>query len=304
MQSKAIIPLVLGIGVGLLATKMILDRIQKAEAHEGDVQGVVVTTKPIKAAERITGNMLSTTEVPSALVPLDVLTDLEAVLGRIAKISIPAGVPVSSRMLAPRGTPPGLQARIPRGYLAVSVKVTEATAVAGFLAPGAFVDVFATTHGRGSGSARARRILVGIEVAAVGQSLNEVSPDGKKVRNTKTVTLFLMPNQVPILQTAERSGAISLALRGTDHVEELEPKLPEPKEEPPPRVAAVEPVTPPPAASQPDEPVVPQTAPPQQHVVEVRYGSRTEKFAFDKPDRPGPEVPQTGSDSAPSDGQQ
>ncbi len=307
MQSRAFIPLAIGIGVGLLSTKLILDRIQRAEGNQGDVKEVVVTAKPIKATARISKNMLTTRAVPSALVPLDSFTDLDAVLGRVTKMSIPAGVPVSTQMLARRGVPPGMRARIPPGYLAVSVKVTEASAVAGFLAPGALVDVFATPRGRVSKSSRPRRILAGIEVAAVGQSLSEVSADGRTVRNTKTVTLFLTPDQVPVLHSAEQRGAISLALRGNDDGLGIELESPEPEKEPTPPAPAVEPVTrqtPPPATSQPDELVVPGEAQALQHVVEVRYGSKIEKFSFDQNGEPRRDSPHTGSDSAPDDGAQ
>jgi Flp pilus assembly protein CpaB len=251
--------------------------------------------------------MLRTKEVPSALVSLDVFTDLEAVLGRVTKMSIPAGVPVSTRMLAPRGAPPGLRAQIPPGYLAVSVKVTEASAVAGFLAPGALVDVFSTPRGRVTKSSKPRRILAAVEVAAVGQSLSEVSADGRTVRNTKTVTLFLTPEQVPVLHSAEQRGAISLALRGNDYGLDIKFELPEPEEEPAPPAPAVEPVTrqaPPLPTSRPVEVVAPREDQPRHHVVKVRYGSRIEKFSFDQNDEPRRDSPRTGLDSAPNDGAQ
>jgi len=103
---------------------------------------------------------------------------------------------------------------IPEGYRAMSVKVNEASAVAGFLQPGTHVDVFAGEGGRRGVSSKSRLILSDIEVGAVGQSLNEVGTDGKTVKVSKSVTLFLKPEQVPALHAAASREQIQLTMRG------------------------------------------------------------------------------------------
>ncbi len=287
MQAKTIIPLVMGVGVGLLSIKLILDKVQKAEGQEGDNTSVVIAMKAIPNATAITKKMLTTKEIPSVLSPGDVFTDLGAIVGRVTQMSIPQGISITQRMLAKPGSQPGLRARIPTGLLAVSVQVTEASAVAGFLVPGALVDVFSTTSERGFNKTSTMRILTAVEIGAVGQSLSEVSRNGKTVRVTKTITLFLTHAQVAILQTAEKKGSIRLALRGDGDVNDATGDGLDSEPETPPQTV-LKPLSPPKptviqVTSQQVDPA--STAKRRQHVVEVRYGSRIDRYVFDESGR-------------------
>lgn len=212
MKPRTLIPLVVGLAVGFFAIKMGIDMVRKAQGAQGDVVGVVMSAKTIDVATPITDAMLTTKELPRGLVPGEVFTDLKAVKGRVTAMSISAGVPITGGMLAPPGAEPGLRAKIPAGHRAISISVTEESSVAGFLMPGARVDVFAAT-GNGRDCARTQLILSDVEIGAVGQSMNEVDKDGKTVRITKSVTLFLKPEDVECLPTGKRT--LRLALRGT-----------------------------------------------------------------------------------------
>ncbi len=214
MKARSIIPLVIGLGVGFFAIKMGIDIVRKARGSQGEMNQVVVARHAIDVASRIEDSMVTTVGVPRALVPAGAFTDREKLVGRVAKMTIPASMTINDSMLAPPGTSPGLPAKIPAGYRAVSVTVNEASAVAGFVMPGARVDVFAADRGGRSTSFPSRLILSDVEVGAVGQSMNELSSDGKTVRMTKSVTLFLKPDQVPLLDAAATRSRIRLALRG------------------------------------------------------------------------------------------
>jgi Flp pilus assembly protein CpaB len=73
------------------------------------------------------------------------------------------------------------------------------------------VDVSAVSQKAGT----SKLILTDVEVGAVGQSLNQVGPDGKSVKVTKSVTIFLKPAQVEVLNAhAGSKGTVRLALRG------------------------------------------------------------------------------------------
>jgi pilus assembly protein CpaB len=211
MKPRSLIPLIIGLVVGFFAIKMGVDMIKRAKGAETDQRNVLVSAKPIESASRIDESMIKPRTVASGLVPADAFADSKALLGRVTLMTIPAGVPITKAMLAPPGAEPGLRARIPEGHRAVSVSVNEESAVAGFLTPGARVDVSAVNPKAGT----SKLILTDVEVGAVGQSLNQVGPDGKSVKVTKSVTLFLRPNQVEVLNAhAGSKGSIRLALRG------------------------------------------------------------------------------------------
>jgi len=214
MKAKTVVPLVIGLGVGFFAIKMAVDMASRAKGATGETRKIVVASNTIPSATRITEQMLTLAEVPSKLVPHGAFTDLKALAGRVTKLTVPGGVPVGQTMLAPPGSEPGLRSLIPEGYRAMSVKVNEASAVAGFLQPGTHVDVFAGEGGRRGVSSKSRLILSDIEVGAVGQSLNEVGSDGKSVKVSKSVTLFVKPEQVPALHAAASREQIQLTMRG------------------------------------------------------------------------------------------
>ncbi len=212
MKARSLIPLIIGLGVGFFAIKMGIDVVRKAKAGHGDVVEVVVTATPVGVATRITEAMLASKSVPQELMPGDAFTDQQVIVGRVTAMSVSAGVPITPAMLAPPGSQPGLRAKIPEGYRAVSISVNEESAVAGFVMPGSRVDVYAS-----GGNGSARLILSDVEVGAVGQSLSEVGKDGRTVRITKSVTLFLKPEEIKTLHASaggRKSKALRLALRG------------------------------------------------------------------------------------------
>lgn len=214
MKAKTVVPLVIGLGVGFFAIKMAVDMASRAKGSSGESRKVVVAGNTIPSATRITEQMLTLAEVPTKLVPHGAVTDPKSLVGRVTKLTVPGGVPVGQSMLAPPGSEPGLRSLIPEGYRAMSVKVNEASAVAGFLQPGTHVDVFAGEGGRRGVSSKSRLILSDVQVGAVGQSLNEVGSDGKTVKVSKSVTLFIKPEQVPVLHAASSREQIQLAMRG------------------------------------------------------------------------------------------
>jgi Flp pilus assembly protein CpaB len=225
MKPRTLIPLVIGLGIGAFAIKMGVDMVRKAGGAQGGTINVLVSAKPIEVASDITESMLTTKPVAKSLAPHDGFTDRKAVVGRVSAMSIASGVPITAGMLAPIGAEPGLRAKIPPGYRAVSISVTEESAVAGFVMPGARVDVF---EGDERAASRSRLLLSDVEVGAVGQSMNDVDKDGKTVRITKSVTLFLSPDQVELLPAAKKN--LRLALRGTAQPQQMaaSPPAPEP----------------------------------------------------------------------------
>ena len=210
MKPKTIVPLVIGLAVGFFAIKMGIDMVQRAKGAQGEEVGVLVSGRQIEVATKITDSMLSAKKVPAALVPSDAFTVSKDLIGRVTNMTVASGVPITASMLAPPGTEPGLRALIPQGMRAVSVSVNEETAVAGFIMPGAHVDLSAVPKDNGP----AKLILSDVEVGAVGQSMSRVSDDGKTVRMEKSVTLFIKPEEVQVLHAYTGSGRIRLSLRG------------------------------------------------------------------------------------------
>ncbi|NLX14006.1 MAG: Flp pilus assembly protein CpaB [Phycisphaerales bacterium] len=215
MNMRAIIPLALGLGLGIFAIKMFMNVLQKAQgASNVDTVEVVKAKQEIPATSEITADMVEMVTVPQALAPRGSITDQKKVIRRVASQTIPEGVTIFNAMLAPEGTPPGMISRIPEGYRAVAVKVDEIVGVGGWVKPGSYVDVAVVmdvkcNNNRGTVS---KVVLQNVQVLAIGQTIQAQGNTGASI--ARSVTLMIRPNDVPKLHLAASKGQLRLALRG------------------------------------------------------------------------------------------
>jgi pilus assembly protein CpaB len=139
--------------------------------------------------------------------------NLEQVVGRVTATSIPPGDLITENKLAPKGTTLGITALLSPNQRAMTVKVDEASGVAGFLAPGNRVDVVVVVDkGKYNKDPLAKLIFQNLKVLGTGQKL-ENSP-GDKPQIVPTVTLEVTPDEGERLALAAQEGRISLVVRG------------------------------------------------------------------------------------------
>jgi pilus assembly protein CpaB len=229
MKGKAIIPLVLGLCVGLVAVKLLVDTLKKAQASSAASQMVeaVRAKQDIDAYTEIKPEMVEVIKTSdSRFAPAnDRVSSLDALLkprARVTSKAIPQGSPVLLSMLAPEGTQAGMEGRIPQGFRAVSVEIDEVTGVAYQMKPGDWVDVIVVMDVDSGGGKRnketiAESILDRVQVAAIGQATTGKPGDGaSKVKAAKSATLLIPEEEVPKLHLAQSRGKITLAMRGDD----------------------------------------------------------------------------------------
>ncbi len=218
MNKQALIPLAIGLVVGIVALKIgydYLNKMKNQNTNTAPVQKVVVAKSNLPLGTKLTENDLTMVAIPVKLVPDDAIKDIKDALKQTLKVSVVAKMPLLKTMIGPGD---GLESIIPPGYRAVSVQVDEYTSVAGLLRPGARVDVLATFHVKGeSGNSEAvsKLVLQNIEVRAVGQAFRseEMESASSKIKVTRSVTLLVKTDQSEVLQLAASSGSIRLALR-------------------------------------------------------------------------------------------
>ena len=218
MKVKALIPMLVGVGIGLLALKMGWGYIERQRlsvaASQGDTP-IIVAKHNIPPGTQLALSDFTTVDWPRSTVPPQSFADAETLAGRVNSAQLTAQLPVMEHMLAPVGSGPGLPALVPKNYQAMSVKVDEFGGVAGFIKPGDKVDVVATfsvkrTESGGSETVT-RTILRDISVCAVGQA---VQPDqNNEPMIVRSVTLLVKPEQAQKLSLASTRGSIALTLR-------------------------------------------------------------------------------------------
>jgi len=215
MNRKALIVLSLAAIFGLL-TAVLVHRTLRAgsSAPTGQkTKKVVVAAVKLGLGTQIKAEQLSVAEWPESLLPRGTFTEVEKLVGRVTIAEIFPGEPILETRLAPEGSAAGLPAIIPPGMRAMTVKVDEVIGVAGFVAPGTYVDVVGTVVEGAGQNAVSRVILQNVKVLASGQRM-ETQKDGQAIE-VKTVTLQVTPEEAEILALASNAGKLQLVMRNT-----------------------------------------------------------------------------------------
>jgi pilus assembly protein CpaB len=204
--------LVMGIAAARITTQM-----AAAPASEGparaDVVSLVVVRTNLAIASTLSAAQLDTVEWPAEHIPNGALRSIDDAVGRVVRRPLGAGEPVVEIALFELGVSGGLPAVISPEKRAVSVKVDNVIGVAGFVAPGARVDVLATLRRVDLAKALpfSKVILQDVRVLAVDQKLEEIKSGEPELVNV--VTLEVDPMQAEHLIYAAHEGRLQLALR-------------------------------------------------------------------------------------------
>ncbi|MBI2835976.1 MAG: Flp pilus assembly protein CpaB [Acidobacteria bacterium] len=184
------------------------------------VKTVTVPTTPVVVAgsDLQLGVLLKKDDVmvvewPAKNVPEGVLSNMDDAVNRGLLAPVVKNEPLLDAKLAPRDSGAGLPPVIPQGMRAVSVRVNDVIAVAGYVLPGTRVDVLATaTPTDDRADTTTKLVLSNVQVLAAGTRL-EQNKDKAKPMQVTVVTLLVTPEQSERLALASTEGKIQLALR-------------------------------------------------------------------------------------------
>ena len=216
MKPKTMILMFLAVGCGLLATigvRSYLQTQQVAYAAQTPTETttIVLARADIPLATQLSKDMLQEANWPKHLWPRGAVADADKLVGRATRCPIFAGEPVVTAKLADEGAQQGLAAVIPKGMRAITVKVNEFSGVAGFLQPGAHVDVLVVVPRRSETIATvSRTIIQDVRVLAVDQKLQRGEKESQIV---DAVTLLVTPEQAERLSLACNQGKLHLVMR-------------------------------------------------------------------------------------------
>lgn len=173
---------------------------------------VAVAASDLNIGQRIGPEHVRLIDWPVGNVPAGAFAKVEALDGRVAKVSVLRDEPLLESKLAPVGTKGGLSAVIAEGKRAITVRVNDVVGVAGFALPGNFVDVIVSTQEdrKEQGRNVSKIVLEKILVLAVAQ---EASRDETKPKVVNAVTLEVTPEEAEKLDLARSVGTLSLVLR-------------------------------------------------------------------------------------------
>lgn len=215
-RKRIVVVVVTAIFLALIASfgtyRFLSEKGRMAEKARLQTVGVVVAAEDIPFGSTIRPDQVSLSAWPKDRYPKDVLTDVKAASGRIARREFVRGEPiVESKLLTNTGNVGMLSLKIPQGMRAFTVRVNEVVGVGGFIIPDSRVDVVLTTESPDRQTGRISKIILeDIRILAAGQMIDQKSGDPVKVN---TVTLAVTPEDAEKLALASADGDIHLVLR-------------------------------------------------------------------------------------------
>ena len=217
----ALLALVIAGFLTILASRAV----RKATPTTGPLPAkVVVATHDLGIGAKVMEGDMRVVDSAVANVPAGAFSTPSEVIGRGVIVPIVRGEAVLSSKLAAEKAGAGLPSVIPPGMRAVSVRVNEVIAVAGFVVPGTRVDVLLTgSPGERSNpmSEVTTTVLENVEVLAAGQKLER--DEAGKPQQVTVITLLASPQDAQKLTLAASGGHIQLVLRNPMDTEKHKP---------------------------------------------------------------------------------
>src|SRR5919106_6132917 len=159
---------------------------------------VAVAARDLPVGSYVRGEDVRLVAWPAGHVPAGYARRAEDVVGRGLIVPVVANEPFLSAKLASKDGGGGLPVAIPEGMRAVSVRVDEVIAVAGFVVPGTRVDIVAILAPPGTMTNRTSRVVLqNVLVLAEGQTVQR-DEDGKPMTVT-VITVLVTPEQAEVL---------------------------------------------------------------------------------------------------------
>ncbi|MEQ1564971.1 MAG: Flp pilus assembly protein CpaB [Myxococcota bacterium] len=188
-------------------------------SQQDPTTNVVVAAHDIWQGKTITEEDLEEVELPKDYVLDTILLSKAQAIGRVPRERILAKEFIRQERLAAQEAGVGLNAIIPRGMRAVSINISDGSAVSGFLNPGNYVDVLVTIQGDDTREAETATLLQSVTVLAVNAKLGNADA---AERASPSVTVAVTPEQAEKLTHAVAQGEVTLTLRNDIDVTHVE----------------------------------------------------------------------------------
>lgn len=232
--------------MAVLVQMMLGGKEEKVAMQEEPKAEILIAAKDLRIGRELGEGDLKWQSWPKSnlfagvVVRKDGQTPIEALEGRLRR-DIAEGEPMMRSYLLGESKGNLVAASLEAGQRAVSIDVSATTMVAGFVAPGDFVDVMLTYHQsveiegndpllkevvrQGLSGMAVETILENVKVLAVDQMAQRAAED-EKIRVGKTITLALDVEQAERVVLAQQMGTLTLVLRGVGDEAKIERKWP------------------------------------------------------------------------------
>jgi pilus assembly protein CpaB len=211
-RSRLLVLGVISLAIGAFVALYVYRNLQSRSAgNPGPGVDVVVAARDLQVGSKLEDADVRLAKLPAAELPAGIYQRKNQVVGRGIVQPVGRGEYILPTKLAAENGGSGLPTLIPPGMRAVSVRVNDVVAVAGFVVPGTRVDVLLTGNPAGAAEAVTTTVLENVLVLAAGQRL-ERSASGDP-QTVPVITLLVSPDDAQKLTLSSAEGRIQLALR-------------------------------------------------------------------------------------------
>lgn len=214
---------VVALALGGLLASVVYRSLAKSTAPARAGTDVVIAANDIPVGAKLTDNDLRVVQFPAEDLPNGYFKSKTRAVGRGVILPITRGEFILNNKLAGENAGSGLPALIPTGMRAVSVRVNDVVAVAGFVVPGTRVDVLLTGNPSGSSEQQTTTVLENVAVLAAGQRLERNAAG--EAQSAPVITLLVSPEDAQKLTLASSEGRIQLTLRNPLDTNQAKPPL-------------------------------------------------------------------------------
>ena len=204
-------------GFAVFLAQDYISNLQGSQSAAVPMTPVIAVKDDVAYGEILAKDDLKFIELPSAVVPTGVFTDVDSMfpngfeVPRTVLRAMAANEPVLASKVTGAGEDAGVATRLSTGMRAFAIRVDVASGVSGFLRPNDRVDLFWTGALPGRDGDATRLIDTNVRIVAVDQSADAERAEALVAR---TITVEATPRQVASFAQAQSSGRLSLALVG------------------------------------------------------------------------------------------
>ncbi|MCA9040226.1 MAG: Flp pilus assembly protein CpaB [Planctomycetaceae bacterium] len=219
MKSKSMMLWLVALTCGLVAmlgVRQVMNREPVEVAPAIEYGQMLVAIEDIGPGTMLSEVNTTFKDFPLEAIPEGAVTKAEQYQERAILTRAVPGEPIMLAKLGARGVS-GASTEIPKGMRVVTVKVNQTTNHSGLMLPGDRVDVMLTFQSREERNGRSvmmkktKTVLEFIKVFATDSMRERVGESAEM--QAKNVSLLVTPEQAQLLNLAENSGQLTLALR-------------------------------------------------------------------------------------------
>jgi pilus assembly protein CpaB len=213
-NSRTLLVLAVALAVAGGASFMVYRAVQNIPIREVEVKSyyVAVAARPLPLGTMLTTGDVKLIAWPESAKVAGGFSKTEEVVNRGLIDGVAENEPITANKLAPVGSGAGLPPTITAGMRAISVRVNEVVGVAGFVAPGTFVDMILTMT-RQRDEPVSKIVLSNVQVLTAGTRIDQEQAKDGKAMPSAVVTLLVTPENAEKVTLAGSVGTITLILR-------------------------------------------------------------------------------------------